>query len=131
MTGTTCLDLRRGPPREASVVAFPEPGVTDNRERPIAESDLGRANRPCQVRTKYGRQIVVTPTGPEAACLFFTCGRQSDVEPAGSQPGFVIEAGRVGFEDEILIRMPAPSAPDVRAGLPASPGSLTNNDPDL
>jgi hypothetical protein len=43
MQHTPLLDLARWPPREIPVVAFTKPGITDNRNRAIAKSDLGGA----------------------------------------------------------------------------------------
>jgi hypothetical protein len=45
MQRASLLDLRRCPPRQIPVVAFTKPSITDNRERAIAESDLGGAKR--------------------------------------------------------------------------------------
>jgi len=94
------LDLRRWLSRQITVVAFTKPSITDDRKRAIAESDLGGAERTREIRAEYDGQVIVTPTRAERTGLFLASGRQGNVEPAGGETDFIVEACRVTFKDQ-------------------------------
>jgi hypothetical protein len=74
MQQASLLDLRRWPPREVTVVAFPKPSITDNRKRATAESDLGSAKRTCEIRAEDDREVIITTTRAEHTGLFLASG---------------------------------------------------------
>jgi hypothetical protein len=100
------LDRRRGLSRQITVVAFTQPGITENRERAIAERDLGGAERTREIRAEHNGQVILTASRAECTGLFLASGRQGNVEPAGGETDFIIKACRVSFEDQPQIRSP-------------------------
>ncbi|HVG56727.1 MAG TPA: hypothetical protein VM846_19960 [Vicinamibacterales bacterium] len=100
MSQAPLLDLRRWLSRQITVVAFTKPSIPDNRKRALAERDLGGAERAGEIRAEYDSWVIVTPTRAEHTGLLFAGGRQGNVEPAGGETNFIVEACRVTFEDE-------------------------------
>lgn len=71
MKDALLLNLQRGLPRESPVIAFTEPGITDNWESATAEGDLGGTKGACQVRTEHRCEVIVATTRSKQARLVF------------------------------------------------------------
>ena len=106
VTWASFLDLRRRPSGQIAVVAFAKPGIAHNRKRTIAEGDLGGAKRTGEVRAEDSKKLVVAVARAEAASLRLARRRERGIEPAGREAGFVVDACRVSFEDQLQREAP-------------------------
>jgi hypothetical protein len=95
------IDLRGWPSREIAIVAFTQPGIANDAKRAIGESDLGSAKGAGEVRADDGGDVIVTTPLAEYARLLLAGTGQGNVEPARGKTGFIVEAGRVRFEDQL------------------------------
>src|SRR5688500_15268193 len=83
---TNAVNLTRWMSRQRSIVAFTEPGLTDNCNATIAERDLGGPKCTSEIRTEHGGDGVVTMAMAKLARLAFAARRQPGIEPAGGEP---------------------------------------------
>ena len=106
VNGAVRLDRPSEFSRAGAVVTLTKASIPHNRNATRSEGDLRRPDGADQIGTEHRGEIVSPAPLAEIAGLRFADGRQRRVEPARGQPGFVVDARRMRFEQDDEIRIP-------------------------